>query len=41
VLGVIVGATVFIGAGCKTDTDVLVEVVVVESAEFTAVTAKR
>jgi hypothetical protein len=35
------GATVLIGAGWFTDTDVLVEVVVVEYVEFTAVTTKR
>jgi hypothetical protein len=35
------GATVLIGAGCSTDTDELVEVVLVEYVELTAVTTKR
>jgi len=39
--GDIVGVTVLTGAGCKTDTDVLVETVEVEYVEFTAVTTKR
>jgi hypothetical protein len=39
--GEIVGATVFIGAGCKTETEVLVEVAEVEYVEFAAVTTKR
>jgi hypothetical protein len=39
--GEIVGATVLIGAGRFTDTDVLVEVAEVEYVEFTAVTTNR
>jgi hypothetical protein len=39
--GEIVGATVLIGAGRETETDVLVEVADVEYVEFTAVTTKR
>jgi hypothetical protein len=35
------GATVLIGAGCSTETDVLVDVVLVEYVELTAVTTKR
>jgi ABC-type sugar transport system ATPase subunit len=39
--GEIVGATVLIGAGRETETEVLVEVAEVEYVEFTAVTTKR
>jgi hypothetical protein len=40
-VGEITGATLLIGAGRFTDTDVLVDVAEVEYVEFTAVTTKR
>ena len=40
-VGEIVGATVLIGAGRLTDTELLVDVAEVENVEFTAVTTKR